>query len=92
MKSMFSLAFVLPHHMNTGLMPARMEHLLLRVVLIPTLAMEMVCCSMASDLLIPSSATKSKMAAFSIRKQKKEDDRQNMKNAGAAVAHIRSHK
>ena len=49
MKSMFSLAFVLPHHMNTELTAARTEHLLLRVVLIPTLAMEMICCFMASD-------------------------------------------
>ena len=40
---------MLPHHLTTELTAARTEHLLLRVVVIPTLAKEMVCCFMALD-------------------------------------------
>ena len=48
MKSMFSSALVSSHLPNTELAAARTEHLLLRVVVMPALAIEMVCCSMAS--------------------------------------------
>merc|ERR1719481_736067 len=46
MKSMFSSALESSHRPKMELAAARTEHLELRVVVIPALAMEMVCCQL----------------------------------------------
>uniref|UniRef100_A0A6B0UTH6 Putative secreted protein n=1 Tax=Ixodes ricinus TaxID=34613 RepID=A0A6B0UTH6_IXORI len=56
MKSMFSSALVSSQRPKTLLAAASTEHLELRVVVIPALAMEMVCCSMASWMATLSSS------------------------------------